>query len=172
MDSASTTGWTDAIGNDAPLNSLPILGPGIGFFYGNNSGLTSITFTGAVRPASPINTPMPIGLSASGSPHAHGNTHAPYWPNPIPPAILYVPVTSSENFDAGLVSSGPVALPLRDGDNIQKWDRFHWILYSMDSLSPTGWTDANGNDAAEPTLFMGEGFFYGNNSVSFTWSQP
>ena len=45
MDSLSGTGWLDPQGNDAPLSSLPILSPGIAFFYGNNIGTSSVTFT-------------------------------------------------------------------------------------------------------------------------------
>src|SRR5687767_1722685 len=49
MDSISATGWVNPQGADAPLASLPVLGPGIGFFYGNNIGTTNVTFVGEVR---------------------------------------------------------------------------------------------------------------------------
>ncbi|MGC3958713.1 MAG: hypothetical protein QM813_12470 [Verrucomicrobiota bacterium] len=162
MDSISSTGWIDPAGNDAPLTSLPILGPGRAFFYGKNSTTASITFTGAVRPTSPINVPVPVGFTALGSPHARGNTVGPNSSS----------VVSTESFDSGLVFSGPIALPIRDGDFILKWNGVRFNLFTRDSISATGWTDMLGADCPEPTLFMGEGFFYGNNLGIFFWSQP
>lgn len=68
---------------------------------------------------------------------------------------------------------GPIAalgLDAQDGDNIQKWTGTGWSLTSRDSLSSTGWADDNG-DAPEPTISVGEGFFYGNSVGAFNWQQ-
>jgi hypothetical protein len=143
MDSASSTGWLNPAGADAPLTSLPILGPGVGFFYGNNTaGKTNITFVGDVRTGT--NTvALPVGLNAAGSP-------LPY---------------------DGLVRTGPLNLQVGDGDNIQKWTGSAWAVYTRDSGEPTGWTDPSGAGGPEPTLTVGQGFFYGNTTVPNTWTQ-
>lgn len=142
MDSLSSSGWTDPSSAEAPLASLPIVGPGKGFFYGNNTGITNITFVGEVRTGT--NTvALPVGLSAMGSPLPYG----------------------------GVVSTGPLNLQVQDGDNIQKWNGASWDVYTRDSLSGTGWTDPSSAEGPEPTLNVGQGFFYGNNVGSFNWTQ-
>ncbi|HEX5218484.1 MAG TPA: hypothetical protein VFZ59_02865 [Verrucomicrobiae bacterium] len=143
MDSLSSTGWYNSAGNQAALTSLPVLGPGKGFFYGNNSGAATITFSGTVRTGTNAVT-VPIGLSALGSPLA-----------------LAGPVTSV------------LGLPLQTGNNIQKWncDTSSWDAYLRDSLSETGWSDSQGADCPEPTIAIGEGFFFGNNTGTFNWIQ-
>ncbi len=109
MDSISATGYVNPQGGDAALTSLPVLGPGIGFFYGNNIGTTNVTFVGEVRTGT--NTiAIPAGLKPIGSP---------------------LPV-------GGLVSTGPVNLQVQDGDNIQLWTGAGWALYARDSISATG----------------------------------
>jgi len=142
MDSASTSGWTDPSAADIPLANLPVLSPGKGFFYGNNTAITNITFVGEVRTGT-NNVALPLGLSASGSPLPHG----------------------------GAVSTGPLNLLVQDGDNIQKWTGATWDVYTRDSASTTGWTDPSAADGPEPTLNVGQGFFYGNNVGPFNWSQ-
>lgn len=142
MDSLSGTGWVDGNGADAPLASLPVLSGGKGFFYANNIGVTAITFVGEVRTGT--NTvAIPSGLSALGSP---------------------LPV-------GGLISSGAPNLQVQDGDSVQYWSGTGWTLYGRDSLSGTGWVDGNGADTAEPSLTVGQGFFYGNNVGPFNWTQ-
>jgi hypothetical protein len=142
MDSLSSTCWLNPSGSDAPLASLPILGPGKGFFYGNSTGLTNITFVGEVRTGTnTVN--IPAGLTPLSSPLPYG----------------------------GLVSTGPINLQVQDGDNIQKWNGVSWDTYSRDSLSGTGWLAPNGSDGPEPTLNVGEGFFYGNAVGAFSWQQ-
>jgi hypothetical protein len=142
MDSASTTGWVDPNGNDAPLASLPIVGPGLGFFYGKNTAITNVTFVGEVRTGT-NNVAIPTGLRPLGSPLPYG----------------------------GAVSTGPLNLQVQDGDNIQKWTGVSWAVYTRDSASTTGWLDPLGNDGPEPTLNVGQGFFYGNNVGAFNWQQ-
>ena len=140
MDSLSGTGWSDNNG-DVPLANLPVLGPGVGFFYGKNTAVTQLTFVGEVRTGT-NNVAIPVGLSALGSP-------LPY---------------------SGAISTGPVNLQVQDGDNVQTWNGSGWDLVSRDSLSGTGWTGASG-DVAEPTLSVGQGFFYGNGVGAFNWQQ-
>lgn len=88
---------------------------------------------------------MPIGLKACGSAHVY----------------------------SVLISTGPIALPVQDGDNIQKWNCLgYWEVHTRDSISTTSWIDPLGNDGPEPTINIGEGFFYGNNVGPFNWIQP
>jgi hypothetical protein len=142
MDSASTTGWVAPDGSEAALTSLPIVGPGLGFFYGNNTGTTNITFVGEVRTGT--NTvAIPAGLRPLGSPLPYG----------------------------GAVSTGPLNLQVQDGDNIQKWGGVKWDTYTRDSASTTGWVAPDGSEGPEPTLTVGQGFFYGNNVGPFNWQQ-
>jgi hypothetical protein len=142
MDSISATGWTDPLGADAPLASLPVLGPGKGFFYGNNTAITTITFVGEVRTGT-NDVPLPLGLTPTGSPLPYG----------------------------GLIETGPVGLPIQDGDNVQFWTGAAWATYTRDSISATGWTDPLGADTAEPTVTVAQGFFYGNNVGPINWQQ-
>lgn len=142
MDSGYASGWADPDGNEAALTSLPTLGAGLGFFYGNNTGITNITFVGEVRTGT--NTvSIPAGLQPLGSPLPYG----------------------------GAVSTGPLNLLVQDGDNIQKWTGTSWAVYTRDSGFGTGWSDPDGNEGPEPTLNVGQGFFYGNNVGSFNWQQ-
>jgi len=67
----------------------------------------------------------------------------------------------------GLVTSPTgINLQVQDGDNIQKWTGSSWNVSSRDSAEPTGWTPGS-----EPSLAVGEGFFYGNNLGPFNWTQ-
>jgi len=142
MDSLSATGWIGPTGTDAALANLPVVGAGLGFFYGNNVGTTNITFVGDVRTGT--NTiAVAAGLSPKSSPLPYG----------------------------GAVSTGPINLQVQDGDNIQKWTGTGWAVYGRDSLSSTGWVAPNGTDGPEPTLTVGQGFFYGNNIGAFNWTQ-
>lgn len=140
MDSLSSSGWTDD-GGDVDASSLPILGPGVGFFYGNNSGISQITLVGEVRTGANAVT-LPPGLTPTGS-------SLPY---------------------SGNISTGSVGLDVQDGDVIQTWTGAAWKAVTRDELSDTGWIDDNG-DAAEPTLAVGQAFFYLNNGASFNWVQ-
>lgn len=142
MDSLSGTGWVDAGGVDVPLASLPVLDGGKGFFYGNNTGVPTVTFVGEVRTGT--NTvAIGNGLSALGSPLPLG----------------------------GAVETGAPGLAVQDGDSVQFWTGTGWALIGRDSLSGTGWVDAGGVDTAEPVLTVGQGFFYGNNTGPFNWTQ-
>jgi len=142
MDAGVTSGWTDPAGNEAPLATLPVLGAGKGFFYGNNSAKTNITFVGDVRTGT-NNVALPLGLTAAGSP-------LPY---------------------NGLVSTGPLNLQVQDGDSIQQWTGTSWAVYTRDAGEPTGWTGPSGAGAPQPTLNVGQGFFYANNNGLINWQQ-
>jgi hypothetical protein len=68
----------------------------------------------------------------------------------------------------GLVTSPTgINLQVQDGDNIQKWTGSSWNVSTRDSAEPTGWSPGT-----EPTLIVGQGFFYGNNgTLPFNWTQ-
>jgi hypothetical protein len=148
LDSLSPSGWVNPAGNNAPANTLPVLGPGVGFIYANNVGpsAVSITFVGEVRTGTTV-VPLPSGLTPTGSPLPYG----------------------------GLASTGPINLQVPDGDSILKFNGISWDTYTADSLAVGGWTvPPSGNDGPEPTLLVGEGFFYANNSappVTKNWTQ-
>lgn len=142
MDSQSSSGWYNPANGEAPLATLPILGPGKGFFYGKNTAVTALTFVGEVRTGT-NNVAIGLGLTAAGSP-------LPY---------------------SGLVSTGPLNLVVQDGDNIQKWNGSSWDVYARDSQSSTGWYAPNNAEGPEPTVAVGQGFFYGNSIGSFNWQQ-
>jgi hypothetical protein len=143
MDAASTTGWTDDSGADIPVANLPILGPGIGFLYGKNSLATQVTFVGEVRSGT-ITAVLPQGLTSTASP-------IPY---------------------SGLVNTSAVNLAVPLDDNIQYWTGNKWYVYTRDGASATTWTDDTGADCPEPSLAIGQGFFYGNNGAGpHNWVQ-
>jgi hypothetical protein len=70
----------------------------------------------------------------------------------------------------GLIASGAPNLQVQDGDNVQFWTGANWNSVTRDSLSGTGWT-GNSGDVPEPSLTVGQGFFYGNNVGPFNWRQ-
>ena len=73
---------------------------------------------------------------------------------------------------SGAVSTGPINLLVQDGDTLQKWNGSSWDVYTRDSAEPTGWTvPPTGAGGPEPTLSIGQGFFYGNNLGAFNWTQ-
>jgi hypothetical protein len=71
----------------------------------------------------------------------------------------------------GKVATGAPNLQVQDGDSVQFWSGTGWTLYGRDSLSGTTWVDGNGADTPEPSLAVGQGFFYGNNVGPFNWQQ-
>jgi len=148
MDSGSSTGWTDpATASDLPVTALPILAPGVGFFYGNSGSLTNITIVGQV----PTGTNVVTVLSGS---HIYGS--------PLP----YAGLISTTN------ASNSINLQLPDGTAINTFNGVGFHETDRDSGSGTGWTDAaTASDTPEPTLSVGQGFFIGNGAPSFTWTQ-
>jgi len=142
MDSLSGTGWVDGNGADVPLANLPVLGPGKGFFYGNPAAVPTVTLVGEVRTGT-NNVAIGNGLSGLGSP---------------------LPL-------AGKISTGAPNLQVQDGDNVQFWTGTGWAFFGRDSLSGTGWVNSGGADTPEPSLTVGQGFFYGNTVGPFNWQQ-
>ena len=142
MDDLSGSGWVDGNGADVALENLPVLSPGKMFFYGKNSTITNITLVGNV-PTGTNNVTMDLALNAVASPLPYG----------------------------GNVQSGPIALPIVVGDNVQTWNGAAWVLKNSDDLSGTGWTDSNGADTTEPSVNVGQGFFYGKNGSTVNWTQ-
>ena|SRR5438128_5649567 len=149
MDSGSSTGWSDAGGGEVQLVNLPVLAPGKGFFYGKNSTITNITFVGEVAlGTNNVTITSSPRFSMLGS--------------PIPYSGLIRTVNANNQ----------IGCPVPDANDVQKWSVNHWVASYADSGSSTGWTDAGGGEVPEPTLAVGEGFFYENNSgAPITWTQ-
>jgi hypothetical protein len=143
MDSGAGTGWADGGGGDVQLANLPVLNPGKLFFYTKNTAITQVTLVGEV--ATGTNTVvLTPGLSAVGSALPYG----------------------------GLLATGPRACPIADGDAIQTWNGSKWVLSTRDSGAGTGWADGSGGDIAEPTISVGQGFFFNNNTgAAYNWTQ-
>ena len=142
MDSGAGTGWADSGGSDVPLANLPILGPGVGWFYTRAGTVTNLTLVGEV----PLGTNvvnLNLAQNAVGSP-------LPY---------------------SGLVSTGPIACPVADGDGVQTWNGAKFVLSSRDSGAGTGWANSGGGDVAEPSLAVGQGFFYSKVGGTVIWNQ-
>jgi hypothetical protein len=142
MDSGAGTGWADVNSSDVQLVDLPTLSPGKGFFYGRAGSLTNITFVGEV-PTGTNTVNITLSLNALGSPLPYG----------------------------GAIETGPIGLPIADGDNVQLWNGVQWVLNTRDSGAGTGWADVNSSDVPEPTLSVGQGFFYGKAGGNITWTQ-
>jgi hypothetical protein len=73
---------------------------------------------------------------------------------------------------AGDATISGVNLQLPNGSNVQLWTGTGWNMFVKDPAAGTGWSDANENPVAAPTVAVGQGFFIGNASPSaFTWQQ-
>jgi hypothetical protein len=149
MDSGSGTGWTDpASASDVPLTALPVLTPGVGFFYGRNTLITNVTVVGTVPTGTNVFS-VGTGFKMVGS---------------MLPYAGLVSTTNASNF---------INCPVPDGSSVQIWNGSKFVETDRDSGSGTGWTDpASASDTTEPTLKVGQGFFSGNTSGSpFNWTQ-
>jgi hypothetical protein len=149
MDDLAASGWLDGTGAEVPVTSLPTLGLGKGFFYGKNGSLTSLTIVGEVLKGT--NTvALTSGLNAVGS---------------------QLPIAGVVN-GAGDANISGVNLQVPNGSNVQFWTGSKWALYGADDISSTGWVDDNGSDVAAPTVAVGQGFFFGNNTgAGQNWTQ-
>ena len=59
-----------------------------------------------------------------------------------------------------------------DGDAILKWTGHGWASANLDSASPTGFSDSGGTPIPEPSIAVGQGFFFDNvNASPVTWTQ-
>jgi len=148
MDSASPTGFSDNGGNPIPA---PLLTGGKGYLYYNGQGVSNnITYVGEVRSGTnTINIPSSPEYSALGSPGplAGGITSVLQFTNP---AGIY-------DGDAILRAVGAIT-----GFNPANFD----------SAAPSGFSDAGGNPIPEPTIAVGQGFFFDNlNAAPVTWQQ-
>jgi len=128
-------------GNFNPANP-PALPPGKGFFYFNPGSATNVTFTGSVIPAP--GTTNSLNLTP-------GYT-----------------VNGSVLPTSGLASS--VGLPIVDGMIVLQWNGAGFNYRSYDS-GFGGWIDGNFNSASEPTINIGQGFFYFNPGSTVQWKQ-
>jgi len=149
MDSGSSTGWADpSSGLEIPLTALPVLSPGKGFFYGKSTAITNVTIVGQVPTGTNVLS-IPAGLQLVAS---------------MLPAGGLISTTNGSNI---------VGCPVPDGSNVQKWTGVKWLESDRDSGSSTGWSDAaSGLEIPEPTVSVGESFFFANNNGSpVTWTQ-
>jgi hypothetical protein len=71
---------------------------------------------------------------------------------------------------SGLADSTNFNLPFQAFDSILFWNGAGYTAYSYQG--PGSWTDSTGAAVTAPTISVGEGFFYQNNSgAAETWSQ-
>jgi hypothetical protein len=149
IDLGSGSGYVDVNGPVAAAN-LPVIGPGVGFMYGNQNIGTTITFVGEVRMGTTVVT--------------------------LPISPFNKKLTSSPLPYSGAIMTGPLNLQVVDGDNILKFSYVfnpagRWDVYTRDSGEVTGWLGPVPNQP-EPTLLVGEGFIYENNGpTANTWTQ-
>jgi len=148
LDSTSPTGFSDSGGN--PVGA-PILSAGKGYLYYNGQGASNnITYVGEVRTGTnTVSIPASPEFSAVGSP-------APLAGGAI--SVLQLSnTTGALDGDAVLRAVGAITGFASSG---------------FDSTSPTGFSDSGGNPVAEPTLAVGQGFFFDNlNATAVTWTQ-
>jgi len=156
IDSGSPTGWTT--GGGSP-ETPPVLNPGTGWLYDNQTGRTNITFIGSVS-----------GVITGGI----SNSLA----LPLSPVFNFV--SSLTPVSGGLTSSLQLTnvAGARDGDSLQFpnvngiGNLLPYTVRLIDSGSPTGYTDGGGTPVAEPQVPVGSYFIYttgsGNASV---WKQ-
>lgn len=70
---------------------------------------------------------------------------------------------------ADVADSTTFNLPLQGFDALLFWNGSGYTAYSYNA---PGWADANGNTVAAPTIGVGTGFFYQNNSgAAETWTE-
>jgi hypothetical protein len=86
--------------------------------------------------------------------------------NTVPLPLGLTPSGSPLPYSGLVTSPTGLNLQVQDGDNIQKWTGTTWNVVTRDTAEPTGWTPGT-----EPSLAVGEGFFYGNNVGPFNWTQ-
>jgi hypothetical protein len=152
LDSTSPTGFSDASANPIPA---PILSPGLGYLYQNNSGISNnLTYVGEVRTGTNVvSLPYPPEFRAVGS-----------------PAPLAGGIISSLQFsnNAGALDGDSIQIMVRTPTGLVKG----FAINGFDSTSPTGFSDASANPIPEPQIPVGGGFFFDNaNAVSTSWTQ-
>ncbi len=90
-----------------------------------------------------------------------------YYNVPTPSGISAVANQLNTGSGATL-NRADVVIPYSDSDNIQIWNGASWDVWSMDSLSATGWLNPAGADAplaSLPIIGAGKGILYGKNTA-------
>ncbi len=148
LDSSSPSGFSDSGGT--PVGA-PILNAGVGYLYFNGQGVSNnITYVGEVRTGT--NT-----VSIPGSPeYAAVGSPAPLAGGVIS-VLQFSNATGALDGDAILKAVGAISGFSPSG---------------FDSSSPTGFSDSGGTPIPEPTIAVGQGFFFDNvNAAPATWTQ-
>jgi len=157
----TTTGFTDPNGNAVPA---PVLTSGKGYLINNGGASNVITYVGNVRGPGTNTLSLPVRVTpyAVGSmlPLSGGVSAGLGFKNPNPGGSGLGPldgcaIQTLKVTPAGLAAGYKVAL-----------------FDSLTDDTTTGFTDSNGNPVPEPTIGIGGGFFFVNNSPStYTWTQ-
>jgi hypothetical protein len=136
-------GWIDAGFNPANPPALPV---GKGFFFFNPGATFTNTFVGEVVPlvGATNGTALPSGYDMVGSALPAG----------------------------GPVSATPVSMPLIDGLQMLQWNNItSSYTYSSFDSGFGGWIDAGFNPISEPSIAVGDGFFFFNPGSASSWQQ-
>jgi hypothetical protein len=142
----SANNWYQSDGF-TPLNAIPTVPPGKGFFFSPGTVVTN-TFVGTVVPAPGATNSLaiPNGFSIVGS---------------------VLPVS-------GDVTNSAINLPLPDGAAVLKWAGNHYVTYIYDTtigISANNWYLSDGfTPGPVPSIAVAEGFFF-NPGVAVNWTQ-
>jgi hypothetical protein len=155
IDSGVPSGYTDAGGNPVPA---PIIAPGTGFLFNNQTAPGPLTFVGQVT-----------GV-VTNDPHLIADIILPATP-------LFNFVSSPIPIGGGIYTA--LQMPsdgTLDGDSVQlvagAGNAITLTPVLFDSGSPTGFTDVGGNPVPEPVIPVATGFFFVNaNAVQVPWHQ-
>jgi len=150
LDSTQPYGFADALGNAA---KAPILASGQGYLYYNASGVSNnLTYVGEVRTGTNIvNITSPPEVWALGS------------PLPLAGGVI----STLQFANTGSYDGDSIQIAVTAGGNVKGFRTSYF-----DSTQTTGFSDSLGNQAPEPQIGIGQGFFFDNaNATPVTWKQ-
>jgi len=150
----TSTGFIDRNGNPVPP---PLLSSGVGFLFNSPSAAQTLTFVGNVRVGTNVLTfPKSTRVYATGSP---------------------LPLTGGISSTLGLINTaGSLDFCEVQQARVNAAGQVIGFQVSVFDSSTddtlTGFIDRNGNAIAEPTVKIGEGFFFNNPAkTSVSWTQ-
>lgn len=119
----------------------PTITPGVGFYYQNAGSTKTNTYTGTVVQTNSVTLLGGNGFSLVGS---------------------ALPI-------GGGIESTNINIPFTSGDNVYFWTGTGYDIETY--LSPGTWLNGAGDVVGEPTISVGQGFFYQNSSTTTNWVQ-